>query len=146
MLERAHTGTVVSCVALKAAGREIVVTQDDSREIRVWNAKDFSIPLIKAIGRSYNPVWYSQSLTELTLDPTPDGQKKLYFLSGCGAENKVVQYRIDLTKKELAGVQGAFTKGTPAALAQVSQQYYACASGSDVEFMDIETGMCVSSF
>ncbi len=57
-MDRAHFGTVISCVALNSLGREYVVTQDDSREIKVWKVSDFSVPIIKTIGRSYNPVWY----------------------------------------------------------------------------------------
>jgi len=59
VVQKAHTGTVVSCVCLRQSAREILVSQDDSREFRVWNALDIGIPLIKTIGRSYNPVWYS---------------------------------------------------------------------------------------
>lgn len=66
VIENAHMGTVISCLALKSG--EIVVTQDDSREIKVWNIKDFNTPVIKIIGRSYNPVWYTQSLIELKND------------------------------------------------------------------------------
>ena len=65
---KAHTGTIISCVALRQGGRQYVVTQDDSREIKVWNIDDFSTPIIKTIGRSYNPVWFVQSLIELTLE------------------------------------------------------------------------------
>ena len=56
--ERAHTGTVISCVALCSTGKLYVVSQDDSRELKVWNIKDMTTPIIKTIGRSYNPVWY----------------------------------------------------------------------------------------
>jgi hypothetical protein len=65
IVDRAHTGTVVACRALKACNREVVVTQDDSREIKVWHSSDLGTPLIKTMGRSYNPVWYSESLLEL---------------------------------------------------------------------------------
>ena len=92
ILERAHTGTVVSCISLRHALKEIVVTQDDSREIKVWNLNDMSLPLIKTVGRSYNPVWYSQSLCEVIID----NDKSLYIISGCGSENKVIHYKLDL--------------------------------------------------
>lgn len=105
VLERAHTGTVVACQALRASSMEIVVTQDDSREIKVWNAKDLSIPLIKTFGRSYNPVWYSQSLLELESSGNKAASStELHILSACGSEPKVVQYRIDLQKKELVAI------------------------------------------
>ena len=42
VIEKAHTGTVVACKALKSSNLEIVVSQDDSREIKVWNAKDMN--------------------------------------------------------------------------------------------------------
>ena len=58
VLDRAHTGTIISCSALNSTGREYVVTQDDSREIKVWKSSDITAPIIKTIGRSYNPVWY----------------------------------------------------------------------------------------
>jgi hypothetical protein len=97
VVERAHTGTIVSCVALKQSGREILVSQDDTREIKVWNVKDIGIPLIKTIGGSYNPVWYTQSLTELTLDNAAgEGGGVFNFLSACGSESKVIHYQIDL--------------------------------------------------
>lgn len=101
--ERAHTGTVVACCALKQSGKEVIVTQDDSREIKVWNVSDMSTPLLKTIGRSYNPVWYSQSLAEFTI---PQTEPTIYsFLSACGSESKVVQYRVDLAKKEMVAIQ-----------------------------------------
>lgn len=102
VLERVHTGTVVACCALRSMDREIVITQDDSREIKVWNINDMSIPLIKTVGRSYNPVWYSQSLCELQIEGVE--KKVAYILSGCGSENKVIQYKIDLNMKTLTGV------------------------------------------
>jgi hypothetical protein len=41
------------------------VSSDDGREIKVWNIDNMTMPIIKTIGRSYNPVWYVQSLIEL---------------------------------------------------------------------------------
>ena len=77
--------------------REYVVTQDDSREIKVWKVSDFSVPIIKTIGRSYNPVWYVQSLIEIQLENIKDP----IIISACGSEPKVIQYRIDIGRKEL---------------------------------------------
>lgn len=65
---KSHTGTVIACIALRSTGRQIIISQDDSREIKVWNLDDLSTPLIKTIGRSYNPVWYVQSLIELATE------------------------------------------------------------------------------
>lgn len=69
----------------------------------MWDAKDLNVPLIKTIGRSYNPVWYSQSLAEIVFELS-EAPKQLQFLSACGAENKVISYKIDLGKKELVAV------------------------------------------
>ena len=102
-----------------------------------------SIPLIKTAGRSYNPVWYSQSLCELIIDG--EDKKFAHILSGCGSESKVIQYKLDLTAKTMIGIQSAFTKSIPSALVQLNSQYYACASSSEIEFIDITSGMCVSS-
>ena len=93
-MKKAHTGTVIACLALNKLGREYVVTQDDSREIKVWKMSDFSVPIIKTIGRSYNPVWYVQSLIEVELE----GMKDPVILSACGSEPKVMQYRIDVNR------------------------------------------------
>lgn len=62
IFDKAHSGTVISCIALKKLDFMNVVTQDDAREIKVWKYNDFSVPLIKIIGRSYNPVWNVQTL------------------------------------------------------------------------------------
>ena len=91
-----HTGTVISCAALASTQGQFIVSQDDSREIKVWNINDFNTPLIKTYGRSYNPVWFVQSLIEIT------GSGDLpHILSTCGNEPKIINYKIDLLKKEL---------------------------------------------
>ena len=89
-----------------------MITQDDSREIKVWNVKDFSAPIIKTIGRSYNPVWYVQSLIELNLENSQDCQ----VLSACGSEPKIILFKIDTGRKELTAMQSSYTKAIPTAI------------------------------
>lgn len=108
VIEKAHTGTVVACISLATSNREVIITQDDSRELRVWIIENgFSEAVIKTIGRSYNPVWLPQSLVELFLDDPKNerlSQPELHFLSAQGADSKVIQFKIDLEKKELIAV------------------------------------------
>jgi len=74
-----------------------------------------NLPIIKSVGRSYNPVWYSQSLCELIIED--EDKKFANILSGCGSESKVIQYKIDFASKSLTGIQSAFTKSIPSAVA-----------------------------
>ena len=67
------------------------------------------------------------------------------FLTASGTEAKVFHLSYNPDSKQLLPVQTAVTKAIPASVAQVNQQYYACASNGDIEFIDISSGMCVSS-
>lgn len=110
VIERAHTGTVVSCATMG----ELVVSQDDSREIRIWSLSNaLCEPLAKLIGRSYNPVWFNQSLCSLQLND----KQGFHFLSAQGAEAKIIHLKYDLESKLLSPQQTSVTNGIPAALA-----------------------------
>jgi hypothetical protein len=95
--KRAHMGTVISCTPLSKFNREYVVSQDDSREIKVWKVTDFSAPIAKIIGRSYNPVWNVQSLIEVEFEGLTDP----VILSALGSEPKIVSYRVDTNRGAL---------------------------------------------
>eukprot|EP00347_Sterkiella_histriomuscorum_P018816 403344062 len=133
IIKKAHTGTVISCLALNKLNREYVITQDDSREMRVWKMSDLTQPIIKTIGRSYNPVWYVQSLIEVEFE----GMKDPVILQACGNEPKVVQYRVDVNRQQLEQLGHANLKGIPTAIIQVTPQFYACASTTEIEFFDV---------
>jgi WD40 repeat protein len=110
---RVHTGNVISVKALKSTSRQFIVSQDDGREIIVWNIDNLDAPLIKKIGKSYNPVWYVQSLIEFL---TKDKSSPL-ILSTSGNECKIIKYRIDLDNHDLATEMNYSVKGIPAAIA-----------------------------
>ncbi|CDW84990.1 ef hand family protein [Stylonychia lemnae] len=140
ILDKAHSGTVISCLALNKLDLQYVVTQDDAREIKVWKLNDFSVPLIKIIGRSYNPVWYVQTLIQIDLELIKDP----VIISACGNEPKVVLYRIDLGRKELEQISSCQLKGIPTALVQLTSQFCAVSSTSEIEFIDVKTSQVVN--
>lgn len=117
------------------------MTQDDSREIKVWKASDISTPIIKTIGRSYNPVWYVQSLAEFELESYKDP----LVLSTSGTDSKINLHRIDIGRREIQQVQTAVAKALPTAVLPLNNQYFAAASSSEIEFFDALTGLSVNS-
>ncbi|TNV81898.1 hypothetical protein FGO68_gene14879 [Halteria grandinella] len=139
VIDRAHTGTVVACATIN----EMIVSQDDSREIRIWSIESLvnkqNEPLAKLIGRSYNPVWFSQSLCPLKFAD----RGSVEFLSAQGAETKIIHYQFNKETKALQPLQTSFTAGIPAALAQLNDVYYTCATVDQLQFFDIASGMCV---
>jgi hypothetical protein len=56
-------------------------------------------PLAKCIGRSYNPIWFNQSLCELVLPE--ENQDHMHFLSAQGAEPKIYHYIFNRSTHQL---------------------------------------------